>query len=463
MQEATLYERPSANETLGLNLAEDLLRDPQTALLKSALRKLTDHEPAYWDFSAIGQNENSFAYFQYPAMMVPRMQGDIINAIRTVVPIGTCIDPFVGSGTTLVEALKRGIQPIGFDVNPMALLLCQVKTTPFDVKAVEAAFETVLEAAASDQSVDIVLNYENRDKWFSKTALIELSRLHRAICRIEKLSERKVLWVAFAEAVRISCNSRTSTYKLHIRSQDDIKRREPDLPTRIQDAIMRVLRLYKKNAKELEEAGLVTGGKFSTEAVVALHDVREPLMVGKADLLISSPPYGDNHTTITYGQHSFLPLKWIPANDIAEGVELAVSNTHTIDSHSIGGLLTGVLAKGPAVRAKSVILDEFLKGDRLNDHARKRVIAFFHDLELALANAIGMLGPKAPIVLTLGNRNVAGVRVPTDVIVRELLEWNGCSFVDTHNRVIPTKRMAHRNKTATTMLTETLLVMRARA
>lgn len=433
-------------------------------LLRAALRKLTDQEPAYWDFSAVGQNENSFAYFQYPAMMVPRMQGDIIDAIRTVIPdIQRAIDPFAGSGTTLVEALKRNIQPIGFDVNPMALLLCQVKTAPFEVAAVESAFKSVLDVAASDVSEDIVLDYANRDKWFSRTALIELSRLHRAICQIARLSVRKVLWVAFAEAVRISSNSRTSTYKLHMRSTDDIAQREPHLPSKIRDAFKRVVRLYSKNAKELEEAGLTTTGKFSQEAIVTLYDVRQPLMISKADLLISSPPYGDNHTTITYGQHSFLPLKWIPSSDIAEGVEVTVANTHTIDSRSLGGLLTGALAKGPAIRKKSEALDKFLIEDKLDDHARKRVIAFFHDLELALANAVGMLKPEAPIVLTLGNRNVAGVKVPTDVIVRELLEWNECSFVDTHNRAIPTKRMAHRNKSATTMLTETLLVMRARS
>src|SRR5277367_1510722 len=53
---------------------------------KSTLRHVADADSAYWDYSSIKSNSNPQAYFQYPAMMVPRMQGDIVDAIQRVFP-----------------------------------------------------------------------------------------------------------------------------------------------------------------------------------------------------------------------------------------------------------------------------------------------------------------------------------------------------------------------------------------
>ena len=35
------------------------------------------------------------------------------------------------------------------------------------------------------------------------------------------------------------------------------------------------------------------------------------MVADSVDLICTSPPYGDNHTTVTYGQFSILPLLWI--------------------------------------------------------------------------------------------------------------------------------------------------------
>lgn len=60
---------------------------------------------------------------------------------------------------------------------------------------------------------------------------------------------------------------------------------------------------------------------------------------GSVDLVITSPPYGDNATTITYGQFSVLPLKWIPLEDIdSKKISNSVIETLSkIDSDSLGG------------------------------------------------------------------------------------------------------------------------------
>jgi hypothetical protein len=63
-------------------------------------------------------------------------------------------------------------------------------------------------------------------------------------------------------------------------------------------------------------------------------------------------------------------------------------------------------------------------------------------------------------VWVLGNRRVAGMQVPLDCILRELLENHGAKLVVKLSRRIPSKRMALKNNIAKTMSAESILVMR---
>lgn len=55
--------------------------------------------------------------WQYPAGMQPLAAAHLLE----VLPAGTILDPFMGGGTTLVEALRSGRQAIGADASPLAL------------------------------------------------------------------------------------------------------------------------------------------------------------------------------------------------------------------------------------------------------------------------------------------------------------------------------------------------------
>src|SRR5438477_8282164 len=58
----------------------------------------------------------------------------------------TVYDPFVGSGTTLVEANVRRVRAVGCDISAFNCLLARVKTTRFSAASIDLA----LRAAAED-------------------------------------------------------------------------------------------------------------------------------------------------------------------------------------------------------------------------------------------------------------------------------------------------------------------------
>ena len=54
----------------------------------------------------------------------------IVNLAK---PGDLVLDPFMGGGTTVIEALATGRRAIGLDINALAVLIARVKTTPLSV------------------------------------------------------------------------------------------------------------------------------------------------------------------------------------------------------------------------------------------------------------------------------------------------------------------------------------------
>jgi site-specific DNA-methyltransferase (cytosine-N4-specific) len=102
------------------------------AMLKEKLQALTEKDKDYWSFRGNANRGYGHGFFQYPAMMVPQVSKAIINKIMEVHPdIQTISDPFAGSGTVMTECMLRGLSFSGIDINPLAILLCHVKSGPF--------------------------------------------------------------------------------------------------------------------------------------------------------------------------------------------------------------------------------------------------------------------------------------------------------------------------------------------
>jgi DNA modification methylase len=66
-------------------------------------------------------------FYRYPARFSPKFVCEAINQFSN--PGDLILDPFVGGGTTLVEALTNNRHSIGFDVSPIAAFVSEVKTT----------------------------------------------------------------------------------------------------------------------------------------------------------------------------------------------------------------------------------------------------------------------------------------------------------------------------------------------
>ncbi len=427
-------------------------------------------KPDYWDFRETEESLASKTLFQYPAMMVPALQKQIILAVLRSRPnVRTVADAFLGSGTILALSMLMGQSFVGQDINPLAILISKTRAFSLNHDALSEAVTRVNNAASADRSREYAASFERQSKWFTSGASIGLSCLRRAILAETEVTTRRFLWVCLAETVRLNSNSRTSTYKLHVRPPEERTASRDDVLGSFSSIAAKNLSIVSDFANKLASADcLDANGDYIHHVNICYGDSTKgfPRVAweedGKFDLMVTSPPYGDNRTTVPYGQASWLPLQWIDLQDIDPSIPASVvDGAYNIDNDSLGGRRERMLVvrvkelNDSSPRAKAYIK----KLKKLSRDGLSRFVNFTYDLKLAVAQICGSARHDGHVVLTLGNRNIAKTVCPLSDICAELFAKHNGSEIIRIVRKIPSKRMPGKNGHSSTINHEYISVL----
>jgi len=129
----------------------------------------------------------------------------------------TVLDPFCGSGTTLVQANELGINAVGFDISAFNVLLSKAKTARYEVRKAAREIADICQktrAAVRDDvqrslfAADVKSPYvasttdlEYLKRWFAPRALNELLR-YRSLIDSEGYQYRDLLKVILCRSAR---------------------------------------------------------------------------------------------------------------------------------------------------------------------------------------------------------------------------------------------------------------------
>lgn len=410
------------------------------------------------------REENLHRFFMYPGMMVPKTQTLIVDEITHFTPHNPWVmDPFMGAGTSLLSCMEFGYNVFGQDINPFAVLLAKAKTATYDIDTLSESFYTIMDMLQSDNTQDIDVNFNGINKWFNKRIQIDLSKIRRAIKQLECDEIRCFFWVVFSEVIRTGSNDRTSTFKLHQRTNENIKERNIDVINSFSELCERSLHDFAIFKMKLQSKGLVYNNKYTKKAITVWGNSMKKIETNqKFDLLVSSPPYGDNHTTITYGQHSYLELQWIPREDLPQNIDFDfLRTTQEIDSQSLGGRVNSkyiqeiielTIEKIPALKKF------FFEIPKEEYRKYYKTIAFINDFECCLDKIVKSMNYDAFYVWTIGNRRVAKREIPNDIILVDLMKKNGINLYYTAERKILNKKQPRKNNFSKTMEKERVLI-----
>lgn len=357
----------------------------------------------------------------YPAVMIAPVQKEILAGLIDTSKAIKVIDPFHGSGIALYEssAISQNVELFGCDINPLANLITKVKlqgvsaNITSDIEELEVLIKSIK---------DITLHtFPNIAKWYREDVVFSMSILKQAISCIENTKNRQYFWYCLIDIARKYSNTRSSTYKLHTKEKGKINNFENFV---IRDYIAIVKKNYTwflncNNVFTLEKKDTLTCLQAYTE--------------NQFDICVTSPPYGDNATTVPYGQFSMLALHWIDDRDLElEGWEKG--NYSSIDSRSLGGPRQHTELQ---FETSDPLVAPLL--NRISEKKQLKVIRFFRGYFEFLEQVSRIT--REYVIITLGNRTVDGVSIDLTTITKTYLERRGYNLIEVSKRDIQSKRM----------------------
>jgi DNA methylase len=220
----------------------------------------------------------------YLGKFVPQLVEELFR--RHVPAGGRVLDPFAGSGTTLVQALESGLDSVGVDIAAFNCLLMRVKTERHDFAVLERELREVLARfeGGEGQGGD-VSPYLGR--WYCARARDELLRFRSLAAEYRHVDVLRVVLTRAARSARLTTHfdldfprePQTEPYWCH-------KHRRECRPVQRAGHFLR--RYTLDTLVRLKEFARVRSGR----AVAVVHgDARDVVLEGRFDAVVTSPPY----------------------------------------------------------------------------------------------------------------------------------------------------------------------------
>lgn len=266
------------------------------------------------------KNRLTHGIHPYPAKFIPQIPGSVLD--HWALPAGSVVlDPFCGSGTTLLEANIRGLRAVGIDSNPIGCLVSRVKTTPLDAvqcRLIEqgvAAVRRYRPDCIGEADLPVFLN---RDHWFQKNVQRELAFIKQQILRCADAQARDFLLLVLSSIIVRVSNQESDT---RWAARD---KQIPDhfcIDIFMQKAFQTLTRVEELNRLGMAGSTVMEG---DSRALGFLPD-------GSVDAVITSPPYMNSYDYYLYHK---LRMFWLGYDHkLVQEVEIGSRNKHC-DLHS---------------------------------------------------------------------------------------------------------------------------------
>ena len=241
---------------------------------------------------------------EYKGKFNPQVVRALLN-IFGIEPGQHILDPFCGSGTTLVECAHYGSIGVGTDINPLAIAIARAKIQALDTPSVHlsALYQRVSGVLLDPSQSSPQRREDSRtaflESWFDLDVLDEIERVRSAIEDVS--AEMRLVFLIIASNL-------LRDYSLQDPNDLRTRRRKSPLPEK--SFISAFLEAVPPQIERIREAQSVLGIDLP-QANALLHDVKEIALEnlgGPFDAAITSPPYA---MALPYIDTQRLSLVWL--------------------------------------------------------------------------------------------------------------------------------------------------------
>jgi len=360
------------------------------------------------------------SFFKYPCKFIPLVPKWAI--LKYTQPGEFVLDPFAGSGTTLVEAVLLQRNALGAEFDKLSQLLCKTKTMNLSSRQIQLLTEikgTLFAEIA--QGYPFRPDLHNVSHWFPPENVLQLAALKQRIDSIyAKTNDRRIhnfLLVCFAATIRKCSYTDDTSPKPYVSTR--IKK----VPAVVREAFLSVLNSYLKNIEKYKNHKLGKSTIISQDA----RDIRAPKYEGCVSLAITSPPYINAFDYVRslrlenawlgyYGDSNIITMKRKQV-----GTEIIPSSLYSKDIEKIGN------------KKLDLIVNTISENDRKRAFV---VLKFFEDMTKNIMAVKKLLRLNSHYVMVVGDSEIRRVNIPTHEILFDIAEQNGFKLDNVFSYII---------------------------
>lgn len=389
------------------------------------------------DFHGEDSTYASHNFHSFPAKFPPQLPAKFIESLTSAGD--TILDPMVGSGTTVLEALLMNRRGVGFDIDPLAVLISRVKTTPLQRSIVRKAGIEVLDRAQSSlisrrqallSSLECRWDADTKafvDYWFASEVQVELAALVDAIQQVREPLVKAFLELVFSAIIITKSGGVSLAFDLaHTRPHrakvavsrtgevilghdllEDPSPRVKLLTKALRSPIEEFAKRLAANQKHVPPVPLSTSCPQ-----IGFGDAQSlPLLDSTVDLIVTSPPYASN--AIDYMRAHKFSLVWLGYD---------VSELGTLRREYVGGESTADFAFEDLPPRTAAIVSAV--GDR--DPKKGLVLhRYYSEMTRVIREMLRVLRPSKAAIVVVGSSVMRGVDTQTGDCLAEIGESLG--------------------------------------
>ncbi len=372
-------------------------------------------------------------FHKYPAKFIPDIPRWAIEKYLNGEKEQTILDPFCGSGTTLVEGVLAGHNVIGVDVDPLSLWISKVKTTRLDMDRLIDISDWLIKGIRSGKKGRFMPECETIRCWFSPDAIVKLSIIRSLINEIpDKFGKNRktkdiqdFLMICFSSIIRRVSNADNESQKTYV-SHTKIKK-----PEEVNNLFLSRLEMFTRKISDFSE---LVNSKLRRKYVrsSSTTSLKKFLEGEKIDLAITSPPY---IKAIDYIYNQMVELFWV-----GDWFDMQTQKKQNSQKEKYIGDKNMGKSKFVDYRPHENSLhinklDENLQQvfdtDQKNGHRHSYVaFKYFSDMEKHFCQIKRHMQKGSHYVMVIGDSSVSGVYFETADFLMQIAQRNGFTNVN---------------------------------
>lgn len=380
----------------------------------------------------------SHDWHAFPAKFPPQLPEIFIKQL-TEAGDGV-LDPMMGSGTTIVEAAAASRMGIGFDIDPLAVLLASTKVRAFNPDTVSEEGQALLAKAEQSLATPSVLvsalarRFDPKTKvfvdyWFSPETQLELEALSSAIEYSSSNPVRDFFRLIFSSIIITKSGGVSLAWDLAHTRPHKLKQ---GVPKQYKSALKEFRKRLLRNLAKVKEMQCIPGRSFvQLGSATAL-----PLENDSINLVLTSPPYASN--AIDYMRAHKFSLVWFGYN---------IEELTDLRGRYIGGERTADFAFTTLPPQSAALVERIFARDSKKGDTLRR---YYTEMQRVLCETCRVLKPGGASIFVVGSATMRGIDTRAQYCLAEIGEQVGLELVgiatrqlDRNRRMMPARHFPH--------------------